>query len=121
MLFDLSNSIKMSSKSIFNLTETGITMFEQYIATKNVNAPPDDISGTYYNIIRPIYYDTLKTSPVTTCYHVGEYNIYWMCYIYKSKNSKIYMVELYLGKDIEKMYCVNDVIFEQLFWQIKKN
>ena len=47
----------MSSKAIFNLTETGITMFEQYIATKNVTALDSRVSISFYRAITPNYYE----------------------------------------------------------------
>lgn len=106
----------MSSRDLFNLTETGINMFEQYIGTTNIKAPINEVEGYFYNSIISNY-TTLKTSPETTCYHVGEYSIYWMWYMYKSKNSKIYIISLCLGKDIAQMHYVDDVIFEKQFRQ----
>ena len=104
----------MSSKAIFNLTETGINMFEQYIATKNVTAP-SRVGISFYSDITPNYYEILNTSPVTTCYHVGENCLYWAWYIYKSKSSKIYLIQLYLGADIADMYYIDNASFTKLF------
>ena len=101
----------MSSKAIFNLTETGINMFEQYIATKNVTAPSSRVGISFYSAITPNYYEILNTSPVTTCYHVGENCMYWMWYIYKSKSSKIYLVQVCLGRDIACMYYIDNASF----------
>jgi hypothetical protein len=101
----------MTSRYIFNLTEKGINIFEQYISTTNIPAP-NVVEGDFYNSITSNY-TTLKTSPVTTCYHVGEYSIYWNWYMYKSKNSNIYFVQLLFDTDIAKMYYINDVIFEK--------
>ena len=111
----------MSSQYLYNLTESGITMFEQYIATKNVTAPDSSVKESFYSAIKPNYYEILNTSPVTTCYHVGENCMYWAWYIYKSKSSKIYLIQVYLGDTIADMYYIDNASFTKLFWQIKKN
>lgn len=105
----------MSSKAIFNLTETGITMFEQYIATKNVTALDSRVSISFYRAITPNYYEILNTSPVTTCYHVGENCLYWAWYIYKSKSSKIYLIQVYMGEYVADMYYIDNASFTKLF------
>ena len=106
----------MSSKAIFNLNEKGITMFEKYIATTNVTDPPSSrVDISFYRAITPNYYEILNTSPVTTCYHVGENCLYWAWYIYKSKSSKIYLIQVYLGADIADMYYIDNASFTKLF------
>ena len=105
----------MSSKAIFNLTETGINMFEQYIATKNVTAPSSRVGISFYSAITPNYYEILNTSPVTTCYHVGENSMYWAWYIYKGKSSKIYLIQVYLGEYVADMYYIDNDSFTKLF------
>lgn len=105
----------MSSKYLFNLSETGINLFEQYIATKNVTAPNSYVKESFYSAITPNYYEILNTSPVTTCYHVGENCMYWAWYIYKSKSSKIYLIQVCLGEDISLMYYIDNDSFTKLF------
>jgi len=106
----------MSSKYLYNLTESGITMFENYIATKNVTALDSSrVDVPLYSAIKPNYYEILNTSPVTTCYNVGENCMYWAWYIYKSKSSKIYLIQVCLGEDIADMYYIDNAIFTKLF------
>jgi hypothetical protein len=104
---------------IFTLTESGINKFEDYISTKQLNIS-NEVNGQFQNSIKDVY-KTLKTSPVTTCYHIGECNLYWMWYIYKSKNSKIYLIKSYMGKYIYKIYYVDDDIITRYFWQFKES
>jgi hypothetical protein len=91
--------------------------FEEYISTKQLNVS-NDVNGQFQNNIKDIY-KTLKTSPITSCFQVGECNLYWLWYIYKSKNSNIYLIKCYLGKDIHEMYYVDDTIINKYFWQFK--
>ena len=102
---------------IFTLNEIGINKFEKYISTKKLDIS-NEVNGLFQNNIKDIY-KTLKTSPVTTCYQVGECNLYWTWYIYKGKYSKIYLVKFYMGEDIHEMYYVDDTIITKYFWQFK--